>query len=90
MVGPQPARYRLVVGSGQKSGRRVNMSWRAFGLPASKTSGYKISTRPDPTRRPEILTRPERTSDLPGGFYYVTVFPQGTCQHSSLEGGFIT
>ena len=23
MVGPQPARYRLVVGSGQKSGRRV-------------------------------------------------------------------
>ena len=23
MVGPQPARYRLAVGSGQKSGRRV-------------------------------------------------------------------
>ena len=25
MVGPQPARYRLAVGSGQKSGRRVEI-----------------------------------------------------------------
>ena len=25
MMGPQPARYRLAVGSGQKSGRRVGL-----------------------------------------------------------------
>ena len=43
---------------GSKSDRRVNMSWRAFDLPASKTSRYKISTRTDPT----ILTRPDDIS----------------------------
>ena len=38
MVGPQPARYRLAVGSGQKSGRRVG-SGRVEILWPERTSG---------------------------------------------------
>ena len=47
-----------IVGSDEKSDPRMNMNWRAFGLLASKTSGYEISNGPDPT----ILTRPEDIS----------------------------
>ena len=44
MVGPQPARYRLAVGSGQKSGRRVGLRFYDPRAPLVSSTSHLLAS----------------------------------------------